>query len=85
MNNLSIDCDCASNPAAPELHDIGTLAYLDPVALDKACVDLVYQADDNDSALLRERIESRKGVHTLDYAAEIGLGSKAYELIRLEG
>jgi uncharacterized Fe-S center protein len=84
MNNLSIDCDCDSNPAAPELHDIGILTSLDPVALDKACIDLIYQADDKDSASLRERIESRKGVHILDYAAEIGLGGKTYELVRLE-
>ena len=84
MNNLSVDCDCDSNPAVPELHDIGILASLDPVALDKACVDLIYQADDDDSAALRERIESRNGTHTLDYAAEIGLGSLEYQLVSID-
>lgn len=84
MNNLSIDCDCDGNPAAPELHDIGILASLDPVALDRACVDLIYQADDKDSASLRERIESMNGTHTLDYAAEIGLGSLEYTLVNID-
>ena len=60
------------------------LASLDPVALDKACVDLIYKADDEDSASLRERIESRNGTHTLDYAAEIGLGSLEYELVSID-
>lgn len=68
MNNLSVDCDCVGNPAPPELDDIGILASLDPVALDKACVDLVYAADKSKSAALRERMESRNGIHTLDHA-----------------
>ena len=79
MNRLSIDCDCFSNPAEPEMADIGILASTDPVALDQACVDLVYAAPD--SAALRQRIESRNGQHTLDYGAEIGLGSQEYELV----
>ena len=81
MNNLSVDCDCDSNPAPPALEDIGILASLDPVALDKACVDLIYAADPQKSASLRERIESRNGIHTLDHAEAIGLGSQNYELI----
>lgn len=67
MNNLSVDCD--AHPAAPEMGDIGILASTDPVALDKACVDLVYASDDPGKVHLIERIESRHGTHTLDHAA----------------
>jgi uncharacterized Fe-S center protein len=81
MNHLSVDCDCDGSPAAPTTADIGILASLDPVALDKACVDLVYAAPDGGDLI--ERIESRNGLLTLDHAAKIGLGSKAYELIKL--
>ncbi len=84
MNNLSVDCDCDGQPSAPQMKDIGILASLDPVALDKACLDLVFNhvsaAGDN-SAPLVQRINSRHGAHTVDYAAEIGLGSLAYDLI----
>ena len=79
MNNLSVDCD--AHPAAPEMGDIGILASTDPVALDKACVDLVYASDDPGKVHLIERIESRHGTHTLDHAAAIGLGDPDYELI----
>ncbi|GAF26208.1 uncharacterized Fe-S center protein [Moorella thermoacetica Y72] len=82
MNRLSVDCDCDSSPAEPDMHDIGILGSLDPVALDKACVDLVYSAPDGQS--LVERIESRNGIHTLDYAEEIGLGSQVYQLVRID-
>lgn len=82
MNNLSIDCDCRSNPAEPDMHDIGILASLDPVALDQACVDLVYEAEDG--ASLVARIESLNGVYTLEYAKSIGLGSREYELVNLK-
>ena len=82
MNNLSVDCDCDSSPADPEMEDIGILASTDPVAFDRACVDLVYAAPDG-SALI-ERIESRNGAHTLDHAEEIGLGSRTYELVDLD-
>jgi uncharacterized Fe-S center protein len=85
MNHLSIDCDCSSNPAPPELDDIGILASLDPVALDKACVDLIYGSDTRRSASLRQRIESRNGLHTLDHAESLGLGSQRYELVTLDG
>jgi uncharacterized Fe-S center protein len=81
MNHLSVDCDCNGNPAAPTMADIGILASLDPVALDQACIDLVYAA--KDSKDLIERIESRNGLLTIDHAARIGLGSKAYKLIKL--
>ena len=82
MNRLSVDCDCDGHPAEPDIHDIGILASADPVALDQACIDLVWQAEGND-ALVR-RVESKDGLHTLDYAEQIGLGSKSYTLIRLD-
>jgi uncharacterized Fe-S center protein len=81
MNHLSVDCDCSSNPAPPEMDDIGILASLDPVALDKACVDQVYASDTKRSASLRGRIESRNGLLTLDHAEALGLGSQKYELV----
>lgn len=84
MNNLSVDCDCNANPSRPEIHDIGILASLDPVALDRACVDLIYAADDKESAALRERIESRKGMHILPHAEKMGLGSQNYDLVMLD-
>jgi uncharacterized Fe-S center protein len=83
MNHLSVDCDCDSNPAPPEMDDIGILGSLDPVALDKACVDLIYASDTKRSASLRERIESKDGTHTLDYAQELGLGVQKYKLVML--
>ena len=82
MNRLSVDCDCDGNPAEPDMHDIGILASLDPVALDQACVDQVYAAEDGDSLI--QRIESRNGLHTLEHAEAIGLGSRTYELVRID-
>ena len=82
MNRLSVDCDCDSSPAEPDMHDIGILASYDPVALDQACIDLVYAAEDGDS--LAERIESRNGLHTLEHAEAIGLGSRTYELVSID-
>lgn len=82
MNRLSVDCDCDGNPAEPDMHDIGILASTDPVALDQACIDLVYHAEDGES--LVERIESRNGLHTLEHAAEIGLGSRRYTVVNLD-
>lgn len=84
MNNLSVDCDCDSHPAAPEMGDIGILASLDPVALDKACIDHVYASPDHGKVHLIERIESLNGAHTLIHAENIGLGSRQYELINLD-
>ncbi|MDR2538130.1 MAG: DUF362 domain-containing protein [Bifidobacteriaceae bacterium] len=80
LNNLSVDCDCDPNAAEPDMHDLGILSSLDPIALDQASVDLVYQAPDSRS--LKTRIEEKNGLHTLEYAAsELGLGSLDYELI----
>ena len=83
-NNLSVDCDCDSHPADPEMHDIGILASLDPIALDKACTDLVRSSDDHGKIHLIERIDSRHGMHTLDYGEEIGLGTQNYKLVNLD-
>jgi len=85
MNNLSIDCDCDSHPAPPELDDMGILASYDPVALDRACVDLVYAADEKKSASLRKRMEEKHATHTLDYAEQLGLGTQKYNLQVIDG
>jgi uncharacterized Fe-S center protein len=81
MNHLSVDCDCLSRPAPPTMADIGILASLDPVALDQACVDLVFAAPDGKDLI--ERINSRNGLLTLEHAENIGLGKRAYNLIKL--
>lgn len=83
-NNLSVDCDCDSSPADPQMGDIGILASLDPVALDRACTDLVRASEDHGKVHLIERIDSRHGMHTLDHAETIGLGYQKYELVRLD-
>ena len=83
-NNLSVDCDCDSSPADPQMGDIGILASLDPVALDKACTDLVRSSKDHGKIHLIERIDSRHGMHTLDYAEQLGIGSQKYELVELD-
>lgn len=83
-NNLSVDCDCDSSPADPQMGDIGILASLDPVALDRACTDLVRASEDHGKIHLIERIDSRHGMHTLDHAEELGMGSQRYELIELD-
>ena len=82
MNNLSVDCDCDGDPSKPDMHDIGILSSLDPVALDQACVDLVYAAPDGDSLI--KRMESRNGPMILDHAEEMGLGHKNYRLVSLD-
>lgn len=84
MCNMSVDCDCCAVAADPKIKDIGILSSLDPVALDQACLDLVYASDDEGKADLIERIESRHGVHTIEAAAEIGVGSREYELIDMD-
>ena len=81
MNRLSVDCDCDGSPSEPDMHDIGILASFDPVALDQACVDLVYEAEDGQSLI--NRIESRNGLHTLEQAEKIGLGSREYRLVKI--
>jgi len=84
MNNLSVDCDCNSAPEDPCMKDIGILSSTDPVALDKACLDLIYSSTDKGRDHMLERIESRKGPHILDYGQEIGIGTKEYELIIID-
>jgi uncharacterized Fe-S center protein len=83
MKNMSVDCDCCAVAEDPCIADIGILASTDPVAIDKACLDLVYSCSDPGKPHLIERIESRNGIHTLDAAEELGFGSKEYELIEL--
>ncbi len=83
MKNMSVDCDCCSVAEDPCMADIGILASLDPIAVDRTCLDLVYASDDPGRDHLLERIESRNGAHTIDAAAELGFGSKEYELIKL--
>ncbi len=84
MNRLSVDCDCDGNPSEPDMHDIGILASYDPVALDQACLDLIYAQKDGDGESLVNRIESRNGLHTLEHAEEIGLGSREYNLVSID-
>ncbi|MGN1064095.1 MAG: DUF362 domain-containing protein [Thermoguttaceae bacterium] len=84
MKDLSIDCDCNGHPKAPEMADIGILASLDPVALDQACVDLIYKSDDKGKESLIERMESRHAVHILEAAEELGVGSRKYKLIEVD-
>lgn len=83
MCNLSVDCDCCAVAENPCMKDIGILASLDPVAVDQACIDLVYQSDDPGREHFIERVESRNGVHTIEASAALGLGNRSYELIRL--
>lgn len=83
-NNLSVDCDCVAEPESVKMEDIGILASLDPVALDRACVDMVYNSPDPGKSHLIERMESRNAMHILDYAEKLGLGSQKYEIINVE-
>ena len=84
MKNMSVDCDCCAVAEDPCIADIGILASDDPVAIDQACLDLVYACSDPGKPHLIERIESRNGVHTVEAAAELACGSREYELITLE-
>ena len=81
MKNMSVDCDCCAVAEDPCMKDIGILISTDPIAIDQACLDLVYQANDPGKKHLIERIESRNGVHTIEAALELGYGSRTYELI----
>lgn len=83
MKNMSVDCDCCAVAEDPCMEDIGILVSLDPVAIDQACLDLVYASDDPGRDHLIERIESRNGVHTIEAAALLGAGSREYELIEI--
>lgn len=82
MNRMSVDCDCVSSPAEVDMHDIGIFASWDPVALDQACIDQVFLAQDGGS--LQERILSKNGLHILTHAEKIGLGHRVYELISVD-
>jgi uncharacterized Fe-S center protein len=83
MKNLSVDCDCCDVAEDPCMADIGILASLDPVAIDQACIDLIYSSDDPGRDHFVERVESRNGIHTIEAAAELGFGTREYELIEL--
>ena len=83
MCNMSVDCDCCAVAEDPKIGDIGILASLDPIALDQACVDLVYKSEDEGKSHLIERMESKNGIHTVEAAADLGFGSREYELIKL--
>lgn len=83
MKNMSVDCDCCAVAEDPCIADIGILVSLDPIAIDQACVDLVYACSDPGKPHLIERIESRNGVHTIEAAAELGYGSREYELVEM--
>jgi uncharacterized Fe-S center protein len=82
MNRLSVDCDCNGNPAQPDIHDIGILSSTDPVALDQACLDLIYAAEGNKSFV--RRVENKNSVLALSHGEEIGLGSRTYTLEDLD-
>lgn len=82
LNNISIDCDCNGNPAEPDIHDIGIVASTDPVAIDQACIDLAFAAEGSEA--LQARVESRNGLHTLEHAEAIGLGSRTYKLVDID-
>lgn len=84
MCNLSVDCDCIAQAEPPCMKDIGTLSSLDPVALDQACIDLIYKSNDPGRGHFLERVESRHGTHTIDAAAALGFGTKEYELVVLD-
>lgn len=83
-NRLSVDCDCDAHPHDPEMSDIGIFASTDPVALDQACVDAVYGSPDSGKSALIERMESRNGIHTVEAAQALGLGSREYELVSID-
>ncbi len=82
-NNLSVDCDCNSNPQAPEMADLGIFASIDPVALDQACYDAVINSEDEGKKALIERMDSRHGIHTVEAANKLGLGNREYEIINI--
>ncbi len=84
MCNMSVDCDCCAVAEDPCIKDIGILASMDPIAIDQACIDLVYKSDDPGKAHFIERVESRHGIHTIEAATELGFGNRAYELICID-
>lgn len=84
MNNLSVDCDCDASPENPCMKDVGILASTNPVALDQACIDMIWNSTDEGRDHFIERVERQNGRHILPYAEEIGLGSREYELINID-
>ncbi|MDE6673560.1 MAG: DUF362 domain-containing protein, partial [Acetatifactor sp.] len=84
MCNLSVDCDCCAIAEDPCMKDIGILSSLDPVALDQACIDLIYQSNDRGRDHFLQRVESRHGTHTIDAAVQLGYGTKEYELVCMD-
>ena len=84
MCNLSVDCDCCAVAEDPCMKDIGILASTDPIAIDQACMDLIYNSDDPGKEHFIERVESRHGIHTIEAAADLGFGTREYELINVE-
>lgn len=84
MANMSVDCDCCVKAEDPCMKDIGILASIDPVAIDQACIDLVYNSNDPGKDHLIERIESRNGIHTIEYAENIRVGTRKYELVKID-
>ena len=84
MCNMSVDCDCCAKAEDPCIKDIGILSSLDPIAIDQACLDLVYSSDDKGKEHFIERVESRNGIHTIESASDLGFGSRDYELITIE-
>ena len=84
INNLSVDCDCDSNPEAPCMADIGIVASLDPVAIDKASLDFVYHSEDEGKQRLINRIEEKHGIRTVEHAEELGIGTTNYEIINID-
>lgn len=82
LNNISIDCDCNGNPAEPDIHDIGIVASTDPVAIDQASIDLAFAADGSEA--LQNRVAEQQGLHTLEHAESIGLGSRVYTLVNID-
>ena len=84
MKNLSVDCDCCAIAEDPCMKDVGILISTDPVAIDRACLDLIYKSDDPGKDHFLERVKTRNGEHTVDRAAQLGFGVKEYELISID-
>ncbi len=84
MCNMSVDCDCCAVAEDPCIKDIGILSSLDPIALDQACIDLVYSSEDEGKQHFIERVESRNGIHTIERASQLGFGNRDYELINID-
>ena len=84
MKNLSVDCDCCAVAEDPCMQDVGVLASLDPIAIDQACIDLVYNSNDSGKNHFIERVERQNGIHTIESAEELGFGTREYELINVD-